>query len=162
VASGGKVALLNVKGQAENYTRGDIDNLTEFVADFGAKGLAWMKVKGDELTGPIVKFLSDEELSGIKAEANAEDGDLLLFVAVISMVVFRSLDFLRVKLGEDLDVIDHSLYIFLWVVDWPLVEYDEDAKRYTAAHHPFTSPQAEDLAKLLTDLEYVKANDSDI
>src|SRR5690625_6096235 len=81
VASGGKVALLNVKGQAENYTRGDIDNLTEFVADFGAKGLAWMKVKGDELTGPLVKFLSDEELSGIKAEENAGDGDLLTYVA---------------------------------------------------------------------------------
>src|SRR5699024_1622094 len=74
VKAGGKVALLNVKGQANNYTRGDIDGLTEFVADFGAKGLAWMKVKGDELSGPIVKFLSEDELSGIKAEANAEDG----------------------------------------------------------------------------------------
>src|SRR5699024_8185953 len=110
VASGGKVALLNVKGQAENYTRGNIDNLTEFVADFGAKGLAWMKVKGDELTGPIVKFLSDDELSGIKAEANAEDGDLLLFVADKSKVVFASLGALRMKLGKDLDLIDHTLY----------------------------------------------------
>src|SRR5690625_74971 len=162
VASGGKVALLNVKGQAENYTRGDIDNLTEFVADFGAKGLAWMKVKGDELTGPIVKFLSDEELSGIKAEANAEDGDLLLFVADKSKVVFASLGALRMKLGKDLDLIDHTLYNFLWVVDWPLLEYDEDAKRYTAAHHPFTSPQEEDLAKLSTEPENVKANAYDI
>ena len=162
VASGGKVALLNVKGQAENYTRGDIDNLTEFVADFGAKGLAWMKVKGDKLTGPIVKFLSDEELSGIKAEANAEDGDLLLFVADKSKVVFASLGALRMKLGKDLDLIDHTLYNFLWVVDWPLLEYDEDAKRYTAAHHPFTSPQEEDLAKLSTEPENVKANAYDI
>lgn len=162
VASGGKVALLNVKGQAENYTRGDIDNLTEFVADFGAKGLAWMKVKGDELTGPIVKFLSDDELSGIKAEANAEDGDLLLFVADKSKVVFASLGALRMKLGKDLDLIDHTLYNFLWVVDWPLLEYDEDAKRYTAAHHPFTSPQEEDLAKLSTEPENVKANAYDI
>src|SRR5699024_2385215 len=112
VASGGKVALLNVKGQAENYTRGDIDNLTEFVADYGAKGLAWMKVKGDELTCPIVKFLSDDELSGIKAEANAEDGDLLLFVADKSKVVFASLGALRMKLGKDLDLIDHTLYNF--------------------------------------------------
>ena len=162
VASGGKVGLLNVKGEAENYRRGDIDNLTEFVADFGAKGLAWMKVKGDELTGPIVKFLSDEELSGIKAEANAEDGDLLLFVADKSKVVFASLGALRMKLGKDLDLIDHTLYNFLWVVDWPLLEYDEDAKRYTAAHHPFTSPQEEDLAKLSTEPENVKANAYDI
>src|SRR5690625_7867820 len=81
VASGGKVVLLNVKGQAENYTRGDIDNLSECVADFGAKGLAWMKVIGDEVTGPIVKFLRAEELSGIQAVANDEEDNLLLFVA---------------------------------------------------------------------------------
>ena len=162
VAAGGKVALLNVKGEANNYTRKDIDHLTEFVADFGAKGLAWMKVKEDELTGPIVKFLSDAELEGIKAEANAKDGDLLLFVADKSKVVFASLGALRMKLGKDLDLIDKSLYNFLWVIDWPLLEYDEDAKRYTAAHHPFTSPQDEDLDKLLTTPETVKANAYDI
>src|SRR5699024_3824658 len=109
VKAGGKVALLDVKGQANKYTRGDIDGLTEFVAEFGAKGLAWMKVKGDELSGPIVKFLSEDELSGIKAEANAEDGDLLLFVADKSKVVFASLGALRMKLGKDLDLIDHTL-----------------------------------------------------
>lgn len=162
VASGGKVALLNVKGEANNYTRKDIDGLTEFVADFGAKGLAWMKVKEDELTGPIVKFLSDAELEGIKAEANAEDGDLLLFVADKSKVVFASLGALRMKLGKDLDLIDNSLYNFLWIVDWPLLEYDEATKRYTAAHHPFTSPQEEDLDKLSTTPETVKANAYDI
>ena len=162
VASGGKVALLNVKGQADNYTRKDIDHLTEFVADFGAKGLAWMKVKDNELTGPIVKFLSEDELSGIKAEANAEDGDLLLFVADKSKVVYASLGALRMKLGKDLDLIDKSLYNFLWIVDWPLLEYDEDAKRYTAAHHPFTAPQEEYLEKLSTEPEKVKANAYDI
>lgn len=162
VASGGKVALLNVKGQAENYTRKDIDGLTEFVADFGAKGLAWMKVKGHELTGPIVKFLSEDELSGIKAEANAEDGDLLLFVADKSKVVYASLGALRMKLGKDLELIDQTVYNFLWVVDWPLLEYDEDAKRYTAAHHPFTSPQEAYLDKLSTEPEAVKANAYDI
>lgn len=162
VASGGKVALLNVKGEADNYTRKDIDHLTEFVADFGAKGLAWMKVKDNELTGPIVKFLSDEELAGIKAEANAENGDLLLFVADKSKVVYASLGALRVKLGKDLDLIDKKVYNFLWVVDWPLLEYDEDAKRYTAAHHPFTSPQEEYLDKLSTEPEKVKANAYDI
>lgn len=162
VASGGKVALLNVKGEANNYTRKDIDGLTEFVADFGAKGLAWMKVKEDGLTGPIVKFLSDAELEGIKAEANAEDGDLLLFVADKSKVVFASLGALRMKLGKDLDLIDNSLYNFLWIVDWPLLEYDEATKRYTAAHHPFTSPQEEDLDKLSTTPETVKANAYDI
>src|SRR5699024_3299574 len=162
VKAGGKVALLNVKGQANNYTRGDIDGLTEFVADFGAKGLAWMKVKGDELSGPIVKFLSEDELSGIKAEANAEDGDLLLFVADKSKVVYASLGALRMKLGKDLDLIDQTVYNFLWVVDWPLLEYDEDAKRYTAAHHPFTSPQEEYIDMLSTEPEKVKANAYDI
>lgn len=162
VASGGKVALLNVKGAADNYTRKDIDGLTEFVADFGAKGLAWMKVKENELTGPIVKFLSDEELTAIKAEAKAEDGDLLLFVADKSKVVYASLGALRMKLGKDLDLIDKSKYNFLWIVDWPLLEYDEDAKRYTAAHHPFTSPQEADLNKLSTEPESVRANAYDI
>ena len=162
VASGGKVALLNVKGEADNYTRKDIDGLTEFVADYGAKGLAWMKVKDNELTGPIVKFLSDEELTAIKSEANAEDGDLLLFVADKSKVVYASLGALRMKLGKDLDLIDQSKYNFLWIVDWPLLEYDEDAKRYTAAHHPFTSPQEADLDKLSTEPESVRANAYDI
>ncbi|HLQ83469.1 MAG TPA: aspartate--tRNA ligase [Pseudogracilibacillus sp.] len=162
VASGGKVALLNVKGEADNYTRKDIDGLTEFVADYGAKGLAWMKVKGNELTGPIVKFLSDDELTAIKSEANAEDGDLLLFVADKSKIVYASLGALRMKLGKDLDLIDKSKYNFLWIVDWPLLEYDEDAKRYTAAHHPFTSPQEADLDKLSTEPESVRANAYDI
>ncbi len=162
VASGGKVALLNVKGEADNYTRKDIDGLTEFVADYGAKGLAWMKVKDNELTGPIVKFLSDDELTAIKSEANAEDGDLLLFVADKSKIVYASLGALRMKLGKDLDLIDKSKYNFLWIVDWPLLEYDEDAKRYTAAHHPFTSPQEADLDKLSTEPESVRANAYDI
>ena len=162
VASGGKVALLNVKGEADNYTRKDIDGLTEFVADYGAKGLAWMKVKDNELTGPIVKFLSDDELTAIKSEANAEDGDLLLFVADKSKIVYASLGALRMKLGKDLDLIDKSKYNFLWIVDWPLLEYDEDAKRYTAAHHPFTSPQEADLNKLSTEPESVRANAYDI
>src|SRR5699024_12768535 len=121
-----------------------------------------MNVKGDELTGPIVKFLSDDELSGIKAEANAEDRDLLLFVADNSKVVFASIGALRMKLGKDLDLIDHTLYNFLWVVDWPLLEYDEDAKRYTAAHHTFTSPQEEDFTQLSTEPENVKASAYDI
>ena len=162
VKSGGKVALLNVKGQADNYTRKDIDHLTEFVADYGAKGLAWMKVTEEGLTGPIVKFLSEEELAGIQKEAQAEAGDLLLFVADKSKVVYASLGALRVKLGKELDLIDQSLYHFLWVVDWPLLEYDEDSKRYVAAHHPFTSPIEAHIELLESEPEKVKANAYDI
>src|SRR5690606_19985573 len=133
VESGGKVALINVKGEASNYSRKDIDHLTEYVSVYGAKGLAWLKVEEGELNGPIAKFLSDDEKAGIISKANAENGDLLLFVADKSDIVYDSLGALRLKLGNDLKLIDESAYHFLWVTDWPLLEYDEELGRYTAA-----------------------------
>lgn len=161
--SGGKVALLNVKGNADQFTRRDIDgNLTDYVATYGAKGLAWVKVADGDMTGPIAKFFSDEEKAQIFARANVEDGDLLLFGADKSKVVYDSLGALRVKLGKELQLIDESLYNFLWVIDWPLLEYDEDTKRYVAAHHPFTSPITGDMDKLSTEPENVRANAYDI
>ncbi|MFC0299845.1 aspartate--tRNA ligase [Virgibacillus soli] len=157
VQSGGKVCLLNVKGEAANFSRKDIDRLTDFVKVYGAKGLAWLKVDANEFTGPIAKFLSDEEKSQIAKTVQAESNDLLLFVADKTTVVYESLGALRLKLGQELDLIDQSLFHFLWVTDWPLLEYDEEAERYFAAHHPFTMPVEGDLDKLATDPGSVRA-----
>lgn len=162
VASGGKVCLLNVKGEAPNYSRKDIDRLTEFVSIYGAKGLAWLKSEGTELNGPISKFLSDDEKKGLMERAHVEEDDLLLFVADKTSVVYDSLGALRLKLGEELGLIDESQYNFLWVTEWPLLEYDEDLGRYQAAHHPFTSAREEDVEKLDTDPASVRANAYDI
>ncbi|WP_077603140.1 aspartate--tRNA ligase [Oceanobacillus sojae] len=162
VANGGKVALLNVEGAAGSYSRKDIDKLTEFVNVYGAKGLAWLKVEEEEVKGPISKFLSDEEKAAIKDKAKANSGDLLLFVADKSSVVYDSLGALRLKLGKDLGLIDEEAFHFLWVTDWPLFEYDEELGRYFAAHHPFTSPIEADKEKLLTDPMNVRANAYDL
>ena len=161
--SGGKVALLNVKGNADQFTRKDIDErLLDFVKTYGAKGLAWVKVADGDMTGPIAKFFSDEEKAQIFERANVEDGDLLLFGADKPKVVYDALGALRIKLAKELGLIDESKFNFLWVVDWPLLEYDEDSKRYVAAHHPFTSPKEEDIDKLVTEPENVRANAYDI
>lgn len=161
--SGGKVALLNVKGNADQFTRKEIDGeLTDYVKTYGAKGLAWIKIADGDLTGPIAKFFSDEEKSQLMERANAEDGDLLLFGADKAKVVYDSLGALRLKLAKDLHLIDETLFNFLWVVDWPLLEYDEAANRYVAAHHPFTSPVEDDIDKLTTDPANVRANAYDI
>lgn len=162
VANGGKVALLNAKEQAPNYSRKDIDKLTDFVKVYGAKGLAWLKVEGDELKGPISKFLSEDEVKAITNKAEASDGDLLLFVADKSSVVYDSLGALRLKLGREMKLIDESKFNFLWVTDWPLFEYDEEEGKFQAAHHPFTMPMDEDLNKLTTEPENVRAKAYDL
>ncbi|MFS0751341.1 aspartate--tRNA ligase [Oceanobacillus sp. 1P07AA] len=162
VDNGGKVALLNIKGKAENYSRKDIDKLTEYVKVYDAKGLAWLKADESELKGPIAKFLSVEEIAGIRERANVEPGDLLLFVADKTNVVYDSLGALRLHLGKELDLIDESKFHFLWVTDWPLLEYDEGLGRYFAAHHPFTSAVEEDIDKLETDPASVRANAYDL
>lgn len=162
VVSGGKVALINAKNQAANYSRKDIDKLTDFVKVYGAKGLAWLKVEENGLKGPISKFLSDDEVKAISNRADVHDGDLLLFVADKSSVVYDSLGALRLKLGKEMNIIDESKFNFLWVTDWPLLEYDEDAERYTAAHHPFTMPVEEDTDKLLSDPANVRAQAYDL
>src|SRR5699024_4330995 len=162
VKNGGVVCLLNVSGQANEFSRNYIDDLTDFVKIYGAKGLAWVKVEGDTLNGPIAKFLSEEETAQIIERAEAKDGDLLFFGADKKSVVFDSLGALRLKLGEKLDLIDESAFNFLWITDWPLFEYDEQSKRYTAAHHPFTRPLEEDLEKLTSDPANVRANAYDL
>lgn len=157
IEASGNVCLLNAKNQAANYSRKDIDKLTDFVKVYGAKGLAWLKLENGELKGPIAKFLTDDEKAGLVARADASDGDLLLFCADKTAVVYDSLGALRLKLGKELNLIDETQFNFLWVTDWPLLEYDEDAGRYTAAHHPFTMPVADDMAKLQTDPASVRA-----
>lgn len=161
IENGGAVKALNVKGAASKYSRKDIDGLTEYAARYGAKGLAWLKVE-DEIKGPIAKFFSDEEKEQIIKLAEAEQGDLLLFVADKSSVVASALGALRLKLGKDLELIDESKFNFLWVTDWPLLEYDEEEGRYFAAHHPFTMPVREDVERLETAPEEVKAQAYDL
>ncbi|KIL75426.1 aspartate--tRNA ligase [Bacillus badius] len=162
VAGGGQVKLINVKNGGTIYSRKDIDALTEFAAIYGAKGLAWMKVEEDGLKGPIAKFFSEEEQNGLISSAAAAAGDLLLFVADKKSVVADALGALRLKLGKDLGLIDENKFNFLWVTDWPLLEYDEDAKRYFAAHHPFTMPVREDLPLLNDEPGKVRAQAYDI
>jgi len=146
--SGGQVKALNVKGGADKYTRKEIDGLTEFVSVYGAKGLAWLKVEEADLKGPIAKFFNEQEQTAIRQVVEAEAGDLLVFVADKPSIVADSLGALRLKLGKELGLIDTTKFNFLWVTDWPLLEYDEEAGRYFAAHHPFTMPVREELSLL--------------
>ncbi|MFE7063029.1 aspartate--tRNA ligase [Sutcliffiella sp. NPDC057660] len=162
VANGGQVKAINVKGKAGNYSRKDIDALTEFVSVYGAKGLAWLKVEVDGLKGPIAKFFNEEEQASFIQTLGATEGDLLLFVADKKSVVADALGALRMKLGKELGLIDESKFNFLWVTDWPLLEYDEEAGRYFAAHHPFTMPVREDLALLETNPGVVRAQAYDL
>jgi len=162
VENGGQVKAINVKGAASQYSRKDIDGLTEFVAIYGAKGLAWLKVEEEGLKGPISKFLTEEVQGTIKSLLEAETGDLILFVADKKKVVADALGALRLKLGKDLELIDESKFNFLWITDWPLLEYDEEEGRYYAAHHPFTMPVREDLSLLETDPGSVRAQAYDL
>ncbi|WP_204416469.1 aspartate--tRNA ligase [Bacillus tianshenii] len=162
VANGGQVKAINVKGKAGNYSRKDIDALTEFVSVYGAKGLAWLKVEADGLKGPIAKFFNEEEQASFIQTLDAQEGDLLLFVADKKSVVADALGALRMKLGKELGLIDESKFNFLWVTDWPLLEYDEEAGRYFAAHHPFTMPVREDLALLESNSGEVRAQAYDL
>ncbi|MBM4762398.1 aspartate--tRNA ligase [Bacillus sp. B15-48] len=162
VESGGQVKALNVKGVADKYSRKDIDGLTEFAAVYGAKGLAWVKVEEDGLKGPIGKFLDADALNAISSLVHAEIGDLLLFVADKKKIVADALGALRLKFGKELNLIDESKFQFLWITDWPLLEFDEADGRYYAAHHPFTMPVREDLPYLETDPGRVRAQAYDL
>ncbi|EOB7276865.1 aspartate--tRNA ligase [Staphylococcus aureus] len=162
VENEGEIKAIVAKGAAEQYTRKDMDALTEFVNIYGAKGLAWVKVVEDGLTGQIGRFFETENVKTLLTLTGAEAGDLVMFVADKPNVVAQSLGALRVKLAKELGLIDETKLNFLWVTDWPLLEYDEDAKRYVAAHHPFTSPKEADIAKLGTAPEEAEANAYDI
>jgi aspartyl-tRNA synthetase len=163
VENGGMVKGLTVKGAAKQFSRKNIDALESIAKIYGAKGLAWMKMTDEGLTGPIAKFFSDEEAQSSLVETmDAEDGDLLLFIADNSTVVYDALGALRVHLGKELNLIDESQLAFAWIVEWPLLEYDEEAGRYNAAHHPFTKPVEADIEKLAAEPENVMADAYDI
>ena len=159
--NGGVVKALNAKGAADKYSRKDMDNLGQFAGQYGAKGLAWLKVEADGLKGPIAKFLGDAT-EKIFAATNAEVGDLLMFGADSFDVVCASLGAVRLKLGKELGLIDESKFNFLWVVDWPQFEYDKEEGRYVSAHHPFTLPRESDIPLLATDPSKVHAQAYDI
>ena len=162
IENGGIVKGLNVKGGALKYSRKEIDDLAKFVAIYGAKGLAWLKVEEDGFKGPIAKFLTEEEQSQMHTAFNAEVGDLLFFGADKKKVVFDSLGALRLKFAKELELIDKTKFNFLWVTEFPLLSYDEDADRYVAEHHPFTRPVKEDIELLKTAPEKVRADAYDL
>ncbi|POA01766.1 aspartate--tRNA ligase [Staphylococcus massiliensis CCUG 55927] len=162
VESGGQVKAIVVEDAAKDYTRKDIDALTEFVNIYGAKGLAWVKVVDDGLSGPIARFFEDPHVEKLQALTNAKSGDLVLFVADQKDVVAQSLGALRTKLAKERELYDPEQLNFLWVMDWPLFEYDDEEHRYVAAHHPFTAPKDEDLDKLSSNPEDAQAKAYDV
>ena len=163
VESGGMVKGLTVKGAADSFSRKNIDALESVAKIYGAKGLAWMKVTDEGLTGPISKFFSEEEMQSVlMSKMDAAPGDLLLFVADKDKVVYDALGALRSHLGKELDLIDQSQLAFAWIVEWPLLEYDEEEGRYNAAHHPFTMPVESDVELLKTSPEKAMADAYDI
>ena len=159
--NGGQVKAITVPGGADKYSRKQIEEKQEYIKRFGAKGLAWVKVTDDGLTGPIAKFFT-ERAEDIKAAAKAKSGDLILFVASNRKVVADSLGYLRVAIAKEMDMINKDEFAFIWVVDWPLFEYSEEFDRYIAAHHPFTMPNEEDLDLLETDPHKCHAQSYDI
>lgn len=155
------VKAIVVKNAADKYSRKDIDKLTEQAKQHGAKGLAWIKFTGGELTGPVAKFLTDLS-SQLTATLQLEENDLVLFVADALEVANAALGALRVRLGKELGLIDPAKFNYLWVVDWPMFEWSEEEGRYMSAHHPFTLPQDQTAHELEGDLSKVRAIAYDI
>ncbi|MEO2082729.1 MAG: aspartate--tRNA ligase [Desulfurobacteriaceae bacterium] len=161
VERGGIVKALNFKGGAK-LSRKEIDDLTKFVGIYGAKGLAWIKITENGLQSPIVKFFSEGEMNEILRRLEAEVGDILFFVADSKEVVNSALANLRLKLARMAGLIDDSKVNVLWIVDFPMFEWNEEEERWEALHHPFTSPREEDVEKLLTDPGSVRARAYDL
>lgn len=160
--NGGSVRGLNVEGQAE-MPRKKIDALVEYAKTYGAKGLAYLAVNSDgTYKSSFAKFMTEEELSALVTKMNGKPGDLLLFAADKNKVVWDVLGALRVKLGKDLGLIDENLYNFLWVTEFPLLEWSEEQGRFTAMHHPFTMPMEEDWHLIDSDPGAVRAKAYDI
>lgn len=161
ISTGGQVKGINAKG-CGSFSRKEIEDLTAFAAVYKAKGLAYFVVTEDGVKSVIAKFFSDQELSAILERLKAEPGDLLLFVADKPEIVANSLGALRLHLGELLNLIPEDLWNFLWVVDFPLLEYDQEEGRYTAMHHPFTSPGEADIPLIESDPGKVRAKAYDL
>lgn len=148
---GGIIQAMNVKNGADKFSRKQLDKLQDYVKVYGAKALANLKLTAEGFAGSVTKVLSDAEKEALRTMLNIEENDIVFFVADKKKAAQSSLGALRVKLGHDLDLINKDAYEFLWVTDFPMFEYDENENRYVAAHHPFTSPNLEDVDKLLSD-----------
>lgn len=153
LADKGMINAIVVENGADRFSRKDIDKLTDTVKIYGAKALSWLKYKENEFSGSIVKVMSDDEKQALAAKLNLKENDLILMVADKKKVSQTAMGALRVKLGHDLDCIDKSKYNFLWVTNFPMFEYSEQENRYVACHHPFTSPNLEDVDKLFENQE---------
>ncbi|MBI4745295.1 MAG: aspartate--tRNA ligase [Deltaproteobacteria bacterium] len=161
LSKGGVVKVINVRGGG-SISRAEIDLLTEFARSHGAKGLAWVKVTAEGWQSPIAKFLTEDEIKGVNERSGAEIGDLLLFAADSCKVANTLLGRLRVHLGHKLGLIDKGIFNFLWVTDFPLLEFDEAEKRYVAVHHPFTAPMDEDMPHIMEHPEKARAKAYDL
>lgn len=162
IESGGDVRAINAEGCGD-FGRKEIDRLTDFVKTFGAKGLVWIALKGGEIKSPAAKFLSSDVIDGIIKRTGAKDGDLVLIVAGKPKVVFASLGQLRLEIAKKLELLkDNREFKFLWVTEFPLLEYSDEEQRYVAVHHPFTSPMDEDIDYLESDPGRVRAKAYDI
>lgn len=153
LADKGMINAIVVENGANRFSRKDIDKLTDTVKIYGAKALSWLKYSGTEFTGSIVKVLSDDEKNALIEKLGLKANDLVLIVADKKKVSQSAMGALRVKLGHDLDLIDKEKYNFLWVTNFPMFEYSEQENRYVACHHPFTSPNLEDVDKLFENQE---------
>ncbi len=162
VAMGGSVRCINAKGCVDKLARRELDALGEFVKVYKAKGLAWISLKPEGMQSPITKFLSEDEIAAILQRTGAEQGDILFFVADKNPVVYAALGALRLELARKLGYIDNTKFNLLWVTEFPLLEWSEEDKRFTAMHHPFTSPMDEDLDQLESDPGSVRAKAYDI
>lgn len=161
IANGGSVRAINAKGLAHAFTRKEIDKLTPFVADFGAKGVAWLKMTEEGVTSPIAKFFDEKIISALVERLNIEQGDICFFVSDKTSVALTALGALRIRIAKQFNLVEPG-YKFLWITEFPLLEYDEEEKRYVAVHHPFTAPMDEDIPLLDTDPLKVRSKAYDL
>ncbi len=162
VENGGSVRAINAKGCVEKFARREIDALVDFVKIYRAKGMAWISVTNEGLKSPITKFLTEDEANAILSRLDAEVGDILFFIADSDDIVFDSLGNLRLELAKKLSLIPEGTFDLLWVTEFPLLEWDAESKRFSAKHHPFTSPMDEDIPLLDTDPGKARAKAYDI
>jgi len=162
VKNGGSVRAVNAKNCAREFSRREIDSLVDFAKIYKAKGMSWIAVEENELKSPIIKFLKEDEIKAILDRVKAQPGDLICFIADKNEIVYDALGQLRLEIARRLNLIDNSRFEFVWVTEFPLLEYDEEEKRWVAKHHPFTSPMEEDIWYLDTDPGRVRAKAYDI
>jgi len=161
IEKGGVVKAINAKG-CGGFSRKDLDDLTEYAGRFGARGMAWIKIKDEEWQSPITKFFTEAEIAAMGQALDAQPGDLILFGADTTKTVHQVLSELRLELARRLMLTQEGEFNFLWVTDFPLLEYDEEEKRYSAVHHPFTAPNEDDLPLLATNPGAVKSRAYDL